>query len=483
MPPTSADSVGALLSRLNTGEPEKTLLNAAAILALHRRAGRLPTKTKTPAPAPCPAEKMPECTSHAGQHLSLMLNGHYDDLLPEWLGALAGRGQRAPVEYLPALLDVGASKADLRTAILPVVGRRGQWLAEQNGNWGFVVGPVDETERWETGNKAQRVALLSQLRQRDPAQARELVQSTWGQEVAPDRWAFLQAFRLGLSMADEPFLEEALDDRAKDVRSAAADLLRQLPKSRLCARMAERVSQLIKWKGGKKPGFVVTLPEACDQDMERDGVQGKPTQGAQVIGEKSYWLAQMVNALSLTAWERLCDKLPPTEIVRAAAHSKDWSALLLDGLREAASREGKLDWIEALLAESKLSSPASLFSALPAEKKEKYVLRLLTDKPSVKHGEPATPFVFACQHLWSKKFSQAVLDALEKDLAGDTVKYSYQLAALLELVARHLTPALIPNAMARLTEQIRDKSAMNKEIDKFLGKVKFRLDMLHALGG
>src|SRR5262249_45464188 len=160
--------------------------------------------------------------------------------------------------------------------------------------------------------------------------------------------------------------------------------------SRLCARMAERVGQLIKWKGGnklgKKPGFTVTLPEACDKGMERDGVQGKPTQGAQVIGEKSYWLAQMVNALSLAAWERLCSGRPPSEIVTAAAHSRDWSALLLDGLREAAAREGQLEWVEALLAETKLSSPASLFSALPAEKKEKFVLRLLADKPSVKHG-------------------------------------------------------------------------------------------------
>jgi Family of unknown function (DUF5691) len=481
VPPTASDSVGGLLARLDVSDPEKALLGAAAILALHQRAGRLPATTNTLVPKPCAPETSAECSTAAGQHLTLMLNGHYEDLLPEWLATLAAQGQRVPVEHLPTLLDMGASKPDLRAAIVGIIGERGQWLAPQNGNWGYVLNNINDEELWQTGSKTQRVALLSQLRQRDPNKARDLLATTWAQEVAPDRWAFLQTFRLKLSMADEPFLEEALDDRAKDVRASAADLLKQLPKSRLCARMAERVGQLVKWKTGKKASFAVSLSDECDKGMERDGVQGKSTQGAKVIGEKSYWLAQMLNALSLDAWQALCAKASPTVIVTTAASSKDWSALLLDGLREAATREGKTDWVEALLAESKLSSPSSLFAALPPEKKEKYVLKLLANKPSVKHGEPATPFIFASQHPWSKKFGQAILDALYKDLSGDTVKYSYQLAALLEQIARHLTPSLIPSAMTKLPSVLAEKSAMAKEVDKFLGKVKFRLDMLQAI--
>ena len=41
-------------------------------------------------------------------------------------------------------------------------------------------------------------------------------------------------------MDDEPFLESALDDRSREVRQQAADLLTRLPDSRLALRMAER---------------------------------------------------------------------------------------------------------------------------------------------------------------------------------------------------------------------------------------------------
>ena len=51
---------------------------------------------------------------------------------------------------------------------------------------------------------------------------------------------FLSVLADGLSLADEPLLEAALDDRAAEVRSWAAYLLARLPGSALGQRMAER---------------------------------------------------------------------------------------------------------------------------------------------------------------------------------------------------------------------------------------------------
>ncbi|MFE6650275.1 DUF5691 domain-containing protein, partial [Nocardioides sp. NPDC057772] len=39
-------------------------------------------------------------------------------------------------------------------------------------------------------------------------------------------------------VADEPFLEQALTDRSRNVRATAAELLSALPESALAARMA-----------------------------------------------------------------------------------------------------------------------------------------------------------------------------------------------------------------------------------------------------
>ena len=49
---------------------------------------------------------------------------------------------------------------------------------------------------------------------------------------------FLDSLRTGLGPQDEPFLEQALADRSRNVRAVAAELLSALPGSALAARMA-----------------------------------------------------------------------------------------------------------------------------------------------------------------------------------------------------------------------------------------------------
>ena len=153
-----------------------------------------------------------------------MLSDEFRELLPEWLAALAAVNKRVPEELLPSLLAHGKSNDALREAINQVIGVRGVWLAAQNSDWDFVIGKLDESV-WETGSRLQRLALLEKLRASDSARARELVAETWSEEKPEDRAAFLTTFITGLSLADEPFLEAALDDRRKEVRKAAADLL------------------------------------------------------------------------------------------------------------------------------------------------------------------------------------------------------------------------------------------------------------------
>ncbi len=67
---------------------------------------------------------------------------------------------------------------------------------------------------WETGGRAERVGYLTALRGQDPVVARELLAAGWSRENAEERAQLLAALRHGLSLADEEFLEDALDDRA-----------------------------------------------------------------------------------------------------------------------------------------------------------------------------------------------------------------------------------------------------------------------------
>ncbi|MCS6861638.1 MAG: hypothetical protein NZT92_15120, partial [Abditibacteriales bacterium] len=81
--PPSDDALGDLLSRLDLADRERSLLGAAAAIALYQRAGQLPKMGNQPPPPPCETDDLPRCSPRAEQHLSLMLGGQCKKLLPE----------------------------------------------------------------------------------------------------------------------------------------------------------------------------------------------------------------------------------------------------------------------------------------------------------------------------------------------------------------------------------------------------------------
>ncbi len=149
---------------------------------------------------------------------------------------------------------------------------------------------------WQTGRKSTRSLLLRKLRETDPALALGLVASTWSEESAEERAAFLKMLAAGLSMADEPFLEDSLDDRSREVRRVAAGLLARLPGSRLVQRQLERAQACIKWKPG---GFLrkaqIEVPAGnLDDGMLRVGVEPKHPSSCTVkklVGWRKFWSA------------------------------------------------------------------------------------------------------------------------------------------------------------------------------------------------
>src|SRR5262249_56761837 len=102
----------------------------------------------------------------------------------------------------------------------------------------------------------------------EPERALALVKETWSGEKAPDRATIVEELATGLGPGDEPFLEAALDDRAKSVRAAAAMVLAALPSSRFATRMADRLRPPVATRRGK---LTVELPDDPDAAARRDG--------------------------------------------------------------------------------------------------------------------------------------------------------------------------------------------------------------------
>src|SRR5690242_11449254 len=210
--PAAADgALGDLLAEVEKQPADGRQLAAAAVLTQYQRAGRFAATDNIPLVSPAPDDDLPRTSTRSGQHLRLMLTGKYGDALDEWLEAVAGAGRRIPEELLPALLGFGGQKTERREATIKVVGARGRWLAGLNPHWGYAVSPMDESE-WETASGAARVLILQSVRAADPGRGRALIEATWETEHADDRAGFIGCLAHGLSMDDEPFLENCLDD-------------------------------------------------------------------------------------------------------------------------------------------------------------------------------------------------------------------------------------------------------------------------------
>ncbi|MER6275739.1 DUF5691 domain-containing protein [Streptomyces sp900105245] len=446
------------------------LLDAAAVATVRRRAGLRPARAAR-RPERAPEDPRPALPPAAARRLALLLadrsggpsggrRGSSPDLmelLPQWLAAANAHGYAAPPQALPALLDAARGRTDLRPAALAFAGPRALWLARLNADWRFALRAVpgggtalpdpDDAEAvrrlWQEGLFAERVALLGVLRARTPALARELLVSTWPTERAEDRLMFLDSLRAGLCGEDEPFLEQALGDRSRNVRATAAELLSALPDSALAARMAVRASACVALdRMGNSPVIAVEAPLECDSGMERDGVVAKPPAGR---GERSWWLGQLVEAAPLATWtERLGGRGAP-EIV-ALPVADGWQGELHAAWCRAAVRQGDTAWSRALLGSPSapeaggpgavsLAERAKLLAALGPDERAECVAGFIAT-----HGlSEAFQLLGGCAVPWQPSLGRAVVDAL--NIARDAGSYPWSFSGVMGLAERCLDPA------------------------------------------
>jgi hypothetical protein len=416
-----------VLARLDDPDPATTLLARAAALAPFRRAGHRPAAATWDPPPPCPPDPRPPVRAAAARRLEDLVAGRHRQLLPEWLDLLVAAGRRPPEEHAPALLDLATAQPTLRPTVATATGERGRWLAAFNPAWDWATGAgVPGGTAWATAPTAARLVTFAALRATDPDRARDLLASTWSSESGADRAAFVAALAQGLAAGDEPFLEAALDDRRREVRAAAADLLARLPASRLARRMADRLAAL------RRPDGTIGLPDHPGPDLLRDGVDPKPPRG---VGERSWWLAQVVAAAPLDTgtWGPAPPPLPPTG---------EHGDLLVQAWARAAVRQRNAPWARALL--DRTGDPA-LLAALPPGEAQAVVIAAVQARGLTDTGPTPGPLALlaALPGPWGPTLSHAVVAAVGGAMAepGPAGPLSRVAQALGDLALR-LDPAV-----------------------------------------
>lgn len=474
-------AMGDVLSKLDMTQNEAALLNCAAVVALHNEAGKLPMSTQADT-AVCDTDEMPVCSERAAQHLALMLSGEYKEALDEWLTTLASTNKRVRELLLPTLLNYGNANKEHRGNIIPVLGKRGVWLAGQNPAWHYATGENPDEEIWQTGSSEERLNILKLIRKKDAAKALRWISESWKQESHQDRLQFLYVLQTNLSMDDEPFLESALDDKRKEVRSRAAYLLTGLPESRLCKRMIERALLLFTYKQGLRPEFEVILPEECDKAMTRDGIDASSpySKAGDKLGQKAYLLSQILGAIPIQFWRKHWN-VTTREILKLTERN-EWNQILDLAWFHATQRFADAEMADALLEvsltkEKKLFSPLNLINVVTPTRREEIlhtVIQFYGANPSVK--STVVGLMNSTSHLWSESLTRTILRHAYKYIKAGDIAWLYSLRSR----TFYMAPVAALEEIAKWQLELKDNEKQYL-IEYIEAPLNFRREMLAEL--
>jgi len=500
-PAPPAAPLDALFPQTQAPEAEATLWLSLGALDLWERSGFLPPATPSQAaPDPAPLEVLRPCPPRAEAMLSLLLGGQYPSSLQvEWLRLLQRHGSHLPPRFLPRLLDTATRQPALRAQLLPVLGERGRWLARMQAEWAWATsGGADEEASWDTGTPEQRLLALRTWRARDPQAARDALAAAWPSEAPEQRAALLPALGVQLGLADEAFLEAALDDRRKEVRMAAQRLLASLPGSQLGQRMLARLLPLLlvekPWLG--KARIELTLPETYDAAMRRDGIGVSAHPG---MGEKAGWVVDMLAAVDPRVWEKQFER-SPRECLALAEHS-EFRAVLMRGWSLAALRQLETDaasaqqawpqelalwWVGADIVRRE-AVPVALLGAIAARFDDNAggaSVALLDALPDDWSGDPELLQLLhrladQSQDTWTPALTRSFLQRLQAIRPGLMKQGQLGPAQLLlSPFARVADPAVAAAVEADWRASIRIDSEWRTTIDRFFDLVRLRHEMI-----
>ena len=463
--------------------PEKSAASALVYFRQWRRAGFSMEQWKGELPAMEAAEKEEsECSVASARCLQEILEGKYSDALVEWVHLLLQAQQVLPREALPALFQRSLSDSELWDTIGPAIGGRGQWLLQQNPLW-RPLSDVREHAAWGTSTGAARLALLRSMRKQDVALGLNQLQSSWDNEDPAQKAALLAELSHGLNSGDEAFLENCLQERRKETRQMAAELLACIPNSGLTQRYLGYLLDCIELKDAK---IVLNLPAEAPEAWRKDGVEisGKAPYS---FTQRSAWLFQLQRRLPPKFWREKWGLEPLQTIALFAQQDREES--WVQALTDASLLHHDLVWQEAL-AEWWLNQPNSsswqtstgrhLLQALPAASLHK-LLPLYLQKQAylLEEDHAATYLLCANPQPWNEALSLALIQPFKRYLAGADNPFwnIWHYARLLKALAYHCPPELFPTMNGGWNVDSPLWQRWQGEVERMLAVLQFRVKM------
>jgi hypothetical protein len=193
------------------------------------------------------------------------------------------------------------------------------------------------------------------------------------------------------------------------------------------------------------------LPEGLDKDSIRDGIVAKPPQG---LGERSWWLTQMLALVPPTHWAERWGASPSELVSVALGDELGWA--VIEGWSRAAVLHRSAEWASVLWHAWNKAKPndryypavrtemlGTLVAVLPPHEARGLALEMLRHTSLVAHDW--IEVIRALPAPWDVAFGNAYLDAAHKR------QHEYAFQATLDTAGHALPPACFEHAMHLFT--------------------------------
>jgi hypothetical protein len=235
--------------------------------------------------------------------------------------------------------------------------------------------------------------LLRAWRETNPDFGRTQLEKEWDKESSREVVELIEAFRVGLAPADEPFLERCLDAKHAQVRGRAIDYLVSLPDSALVRRSTARADAMLNFKPGRLLGraaIEVKLPEEPDGTAVRDGMDPGLLVQARGLGKRAVLLFLLLATVPPRHWAERFQQTP--EAILKALEKNEFSKAIAGGLALAACRQKDAAWARALLDgpiefNHELLENHHLLEPLPAPEATERLTRMICRERAETHDQ------------------------------------------------------------------------------------------------
>jgi hypothetical protein len=467
--------------------PSRQILEGAAIIHHLQKAGFALVAFEDALPEPVEEKDEQICNPKSSHHLKLILSGAFEPALDEFVEHLTANKKCLPPESLPALLNECLINPGLWLRIRPALGARGLWLMPLHPEWSSLESRPD-LNNWDTGTQKERLEILSFLRKEEPAKAVELLRKTWGEDSPADRQAFLSALEEGMSIEDEPFLEECLLDRRKEVRQLAARLLARIGNSGLVDRLWDWLADYLSLDPEGK--IEMKLPEELPEPLKRAGIEPS-TKSSFQGGMKAGWVHQVIARIPPARWVREWEK-EPREVLNLF-HNHHWAGLLENAVTEAALFHEDVDWAAAIIRHWMRTDERRAWSG-PSGKK---LMLQLSDQAFngivlswIEHNDQlieensvAGQLLTLASHRWEDRLAILVVKGFQNWMDGARSYHwnVWHYTRILKAAAYLCSPALIDSLKPGWPYKSPIWPRWQTEVERFMDVLQFRKKMIEEL--